>query len=134
MTPLTVLGQACHGNHMPCHAQVFVIIEVADMATNLTTATDTLEVKTNFRGVQTARDGWNCQRPHLQEGAQRAYSLKNSVGDEFDAPTAPHTIDAYYRRGTHEEVEASMAPWLRKTIDELERKRQSSTTSAQATG
>jgi hypothetical protein len=97
------------------------------MATNLTTATDTLEVKTNFRGVQTARDGWNCQRPHLQEGAQRAYSLKNSVGDEFDAPTAPHTIDAYYRRGTHEEGEASMAPWLRKTIDELERKRQSST-------
>ena len=67
VTPLTVLGQACHGNHMPCHAQVFVIIEVADMATNLTTATDTLEVKTNFRGVQTARDagiasGPTCRR------------------------------------------------------------------------
>jgi len=31
------------------------------------------------------------------------------------------TIDTYYRLGTHEEVEAALEAWLRKTIEQLER-------------
>jgi hypothetical protein len=33
------------------------------------------------------------------------------------------TIDTYYRLGTHEEVEAAVAAWLRKTIKQLEQER-----------
>lgn len=33
-----------------------------------------------------------------------------------------YTIDTYYRLGTHEELEVAVAQWLRKTIQQLERK------------
>jgi len=33
------------------------------------------------------------------------------------------TIDTYYRLGTYEEVEAAVATWLRRTIEQLERDR-----------
>ena len=32
------------------------------------------------------------------------------------------TLDTYYRLGTHEEAEAAVAIWLRKAIDQLQRK------------
>lgn len=44
------------------------------------------------------------------------------------------TIDTYYRLGTHEEVEAAMESWLRKTIEKLERERASMIPAAAATG
>ena len=34
-----------------------------------------------------------------------------------------YTIDTYYRLGTHEELEATLATWLRKTIRQLEQER-----------
>lgn len=37
------------------------------------------------------------------------------------------TIDTYYRLGTHEEIETALAAWLRKTIKELEAKREQTT-------
>jgi hypothetical protein len=39
---------------------------------------------------------------------------------------AGYTIDTYYRLGTHEEVEAAVATWLRKAIEKLERESASS--------
>jgi hypothetical protein len=42
------------------------------------------------------------------------------------------TIDTYYRLGTHDEVEAALEAWLRKTIEQLEHERASSLPAAAA--
>jgi hypothetical protein len=73
------------------------------------------------------------QRPHLQEGAQRAYSLKNFVGDEFEAPTASHTSmptiagerTKKWKRPCHPGFARQLMNWSA---------RGKSTTSARATG